>query len=73
MIETNIKKFDICSSSKIPREVTEGFIHTPDFPEYYGNHRDCSFDLNVPNENYRYDKCLFFFLEDYEFATAVAY
>jgi hypothetical protein len=53
MNNNNIERFDICQVSKIPDGVMEGFIHSPDYPKYYGNSRNCYLNLNLPNENFR--------------------
>ena len=53
MNDNKIDRFDICQVSKIPDGVMEGFIHSPDYPKYYGNSRNCYLNLNLPNENFR--------------------
>lgn len=44
------KKFDVCSeTSEIDgAHVDAGFIHSPHYPDYYGNSRKCQIDLHVP-------------------------
>jgi hypothetical protein len=45
------KSFDICDRNGPEKilGITEGFIHSPKYPNYYGNSRNCLINIGVPN------------------------
>lgn len=47
-----MRHIDICSSSGRLDGAKEkwGFIHSPNYPSYYGNSRSCNIDLAVPSD-----------------------
>lgn len=48
-----VRKFDVCSEATVidGRQVQSGFVHSPGYPEYYGNSRNCRIDLRVPDRS----------------------
>lgn len=44
------KNFDICEDDgpEVLLDVQSGFIHSPDYPKYYGNSRSCALTIQVP-------------------------
>lgn len=53
MDENNLQipKFDICHES--PRDISElheGFIHSPNYPYYYQNSKDCTVNIMTKNQ-----------------------
>ena len=47
-----MKTFDICKSNNVSG-VNEGFIHSPNYPNYYGNNRNCFIDVPLQNDEQR--------------------
>ena len=46
-IEPDLKSFDVCGPDIIAN-IDKGFIHSPSYPEYYGNRKHCVVSLRVP-------------------------
>ena len=46
-----IASFDICHESpRVIFELNEGFIHSPDYPDYYHNSKDCHLSIRTRQE-----------------------
>jgi hypothetical protein len=47
-----INKFDICgsSSTQIDSRYGSGFIHSPNYPNYYGNSKNCQLEIKIPDD-----------------------
>jgi hypothetical protein len=46
-IESELKAFDICGPETIAN-IENGYIHSPTYPNYYGNFRNCMISILVP-------------------------
>jgi hypothetical protein len=49
-----LPNFDICDAQGpvALHGVSRGYIHSPNFPNYYGNSRRCAMSISVPEDKY---------------------
>jgi hypothetical protein len=48
-IEPEIKSFDICDNEPdVIAKIDKGYIHSPSYPDYYGNFKSCLVSIQVP-------------------------
>lgn len=53
--KAGLPSFEMCNYAQTPTVITEakkGFISSPNYPNYYGNYRDCMVSIQVPKNHF---------------------